>query len=267
MYNATAQNTTATASRSIQIGAGAALPAQTLNMTGAQQNDLLRALSRDELMQLFEHLEFVPLPCGKRLYDCGEKIEYTYFPTNAIVSLQYVMEDGATTEIAVVGREGVIGVALYAGERANCCAVVQGAGYGYRLKTDALRLLFAEGGTLAQQLMRYTSSLFAQLAQNVVGSRHSSIEQKLCCWLLDRLDRSTSNELKVTQETIAQMLGVRRESITGAAGKLQEEGILECRRGLIVVIDRPRLEQCAGNCYLAGRAAIAQNQLAGVRSN
>jgi len=246
------------AMRTLDVGAPAAKAAQPVSTLGAQQNDLLRALSREDLMLLFEQLEFVKLGAGQRLYECGDQIDYAYFPTNAIISLQYVMADGATTEIAVVGREGVAGLSLHALDRANCDAVVQAAGYGYRLKTEALRAAFNEGGALAQQLMRYSSAMFAQLAQNVVGSRHSSIEQKLCRWLLDRLDRSMTNELKVTQETIAQMLGVRRESITGAAGKLQEEGMIECRRGLVVVLDRPRLESYAGTCYRAGRSAALQ---------
>jgi CRP-like cAMP-binding protein len=246
------------AMHTLDIGAPAAKLAQPVSTLGAQQNDLLRALSREDLILLFEQLEFVKLTSGQRLYECGDKIDYAYFPTNAIISLQYVMADGATTEIAVVGREGVAGLSLHALDRANCDAVVQAAGYGYRLKTEALRDAFNEGGALAQQLMRYTSAMFAQLAQNVVGSRHSSIEQKLCRWLLDRLDRSMTNELKVTQETIAQMLGVRRESITGAAGKLQDEGMIECRRGLVVVLDRPRLESYAGTCYRAGRTGAAQ---------
>ncbi len=148
---------------------------------------------------------------------------------NAIVSLLYVMEDGATTEIAVIGREGVAGVVLYEAERATCTAIVQTAGYGYRLKTAFLREVFNEGGALAQLLMRYTSAMFAQMAQNVVGGRHCSIEQKLCRWLLDRLDRSLSNELKVTQDTMANMLGVRRESVTVTARKLQDEGLIQYR--------------------------------------
>ncbi|WP_295993917.1 Crp/Fnr family transcriptional regulator [Rugamonas sp.] len=244
--------------RSLDIGAPRTTPAPAVSTLGAQQNDLLRALSREDLILLFEQLEFVKLSAGQRLYECGGKVEYAYFPTNAIISLQYVMEDGATTEIAVVGREGVAGISLHALDRASCDAVVQAPGYGYRLKTEALRVAFNEGGALAQQLMRYTSAMFAQLAQNVVGSRHSTIEQKLCRWLLDRLDRSMSNELKVTQETIAQMLGVRRESITCAAGKLQDEGMIECWRGLVVVLDRSRMEEYAGTCYRAGRSGVRQ---------
>jgi len=229
-----------------------------ISLIGAQQNDLLRALSRDDLLALFGDLELVTLSEGKHLFDYGDAVEFTYFPTNAIVSLQYVMEDGATTEIAVVGREGVVGVALHPDERASYAAVVHTAGYGYRLKTSVLREVFYSGGPLAQQLMRYTSMMFAQLAQSVAGSRHTSIEQKLCRWLLERLDRSLSSELKVTQEMIANMLGVRRESITGAAGKLAQEGLIEYRRGCVTVLDRAGMERRAGSCY-QGRSAAASS--------
>ncbi|TWI67306.1 CRP-like cAMP-binding protein [Pseudoduganella lurida] len=233
---------------------------QGMSVTGLQQNELLRALPMAELERLMDDLELVALPAGKHLYDFGDKVEYSYFPTTAIVSLQYVNEDGITTEIAVVGREGVAGITMYKGERASNTAVVQAPGYGYRMRTDALRALFGEGGMLAQQLMRYTSCLFAQLAQNVVSSRHSSIEQKLCRWLLERLDRSPSNELKVTQEMIANLLGVRRESITAAAGKLATDGLIQCRRGMIVVLDRESLERYAGACYFAARGTAQMLQ-------
>lgn len=220
-----------------------------VSYSGAQQNELLAALPRQDLDALFEHLELVALPFGKELFEYGSKLDYVYFPTTAIVSLLYVMEDGATTEIAVVGHEGVVGVSLFMGERAMCSAVVQGDGYGYRLKTQFLRAAFNQGGALPQLLMRYTNALFAQMAQNAVGGRHSSIEQKLCRWLLDRLDRSPGNELKVTQELISIMLGVRRESITAAAGKLQDDGLITYRRGNITVLDRQGLEDYAGECY------------------
>ena len=220
-----------------------------VSYSGAQQNELLAALPREVLEALFEHLELVALPFGKELFEYGSKLDNVYFPTTAIVSLLYVMEDGATTEIAVVGHEGVVGVSLFAGERAMCGAVVQSAGYGYRLKAQHLREAFNQGGVLPQLLMRYNTALFAQMAQNAVGGRHSSIEQKLCRWLLDRLDRSPSNELKVTQEMISIMLGVRRESITAAAGKLQDDGLITYRRGNITVIDRLGLERYAGECY------------------
>jgi CRP-like cAMP-binding protein len=228
-----------------------------VSYSGTQQNELLAALPRQDLESLFEHLELVALPFGKELFEYGSKLENVYFPTTAIVSLLYVMEDGATTEIAVVGHEGVVGMSLFMGERAMCSAVVQSAGYGYRLKTQYLRDAFNQGGALPQLLMRYTNALFAQMAQNAVGGRHSSIEQKLCRWLLDRLDRSASNELKVSQELISIMLGVRRESITAAAGRLQDEGLIQYSRGKITILDRHGLEQLAGECYQVARAAPA----------
>ena len=255
----TTANVPAAAMREIVLGTPrtTAAPAP-VSLTGAQQNELLRALGREDLERLFPYLELVPLKKGDYLYEFGSKFEYAYFPTNAIVSLHYVMEDGATTEIAVVGREGVVGVALYANERATCSAVVQAAGYGYRLKTEALRDLFNEGGPFAQLMMRYTFAMFAQLAQNVVGTRHCTLEQKLSRWLLERLDRSLSSELKVTQETMATMLGVRRESITLAAGKLQTEGLIQYRRGTVEILDRAGLEECAGACYKASRVGFDQ---------
>jgi CRP-like cAMP-binding protein len=241
-----------------RVRAANAVPAQAsaptrISYSCAQQNELLGALPRGVLESLFEHLELVALPIGKELFEFGGKLDNVYFPTTAIVSLLYVMEDGATTEIAVVGREGVVGVSLFAGERAMCSVVVQGDGYGYRLKAEHLREAFNQGGALPALLMRYNTALFAQMAQNAVGGRHSSIEQKLCRWLLDRLDRSPSNELKVTQEMISIMLGVRRESITAAAGKLQEDRLIAYRRGNITVLNRAGLERCAGECYKAAK--------------
>ncbi|NRR30699.1 Crp/Fnr family transcriptional regulator [Oxalobacteraceae bacterium] len=255
MYNATDSTITKLNARSIHAGAAAPqADAENIILFGAQQNELLRALSREDLLELSQHLELVTLPVGKYLFECGQTMDYAYFPTNAIVSLQYVMEDGATTEIGVVGREGVAGVSMYAAERANCNAVVQSAGYGYRVPAAVLRLAFCQGGALAFLLMRHASTLLAQLAQTVASTRHSNVEQKVCRWLLDRLDRSNTNELKVTQETIGNLLGVRRESITAAAGKLNAEGLIDYRRGKVTVLDRPALEQRAGSCYLAGRA-------------
>jgi len=244
MYAANQTSVSASIPRALQHAAAPAI-----SLTGAQQNELLRALSREELIALFVHLDLVALDAGKHLFDSGDLMEYAYFPTNAIVSLQYLTEDGGAAEVAVVGREGVVGVAMYESERANCCAVVQSAGYGYRIKASVLREAFFGGGALAQQLMRHTSALFAQLAQTVAGVRHGSIEQRLCRWLLERLDRSLSNELKVTQEMIANMLGVRRESITCCAGKLQEEGLIEYRRGTVTIVDRAGMERRAGSCY------------------
>jgi CRP-like cAMP-binding protein len=225
-----------------------------ISVSGTQQNELLAALPRPDLEALFADLELVEMPFGKELFEYGDKLDNVFFPTTAIVSLLYVMEDGATTEIAVTGHEGVVGMSLFMGERATCTAVVQSAGYGYRLKTQALRDAFNKGGALPALLMRYTNALFAQMAQNAVGGRHNSIEQKLCRWLLDRLDRSPSNELKVTQELISIMLGVRRESITAAAGKLQDDGLITYRRGNITVIDRQGLEEYAGECYKVAKS-------------
>jgi CRP-like cAMP-binding protein len=220
---------------------------------GKQKNALLAALPCHDLESLHEHLELIPLASGQTLFEYGGKLEDVYFPTTAIVSLLYVMEDGATTEIAVVGREGLVGMSLFAGERAMCSAVVQSAGYGYRLKSRYLRDACNQGGALPELLMRYTNALFAQMAQNTVGGRHSSIEQKLCRWLLERLDRSASNELKVTHAVISIMLGVRRESITAAAGKLQDDGLIQYSRGKITILDRDGLEVVAGECYQVAR--------------
>jgi len=229
-----------------------------ISVTGAQQNNLLKALSRTDLESLFGDLELVALPAGKRLFDLGGLYEYTYFPTNSIISLMYINDDGASTEIAVVGHEGVVGVALYDGERASCCAIVQTAGYAYRLKTSVLRAAFKQGGPLAQLMFRYTSALLTQIAQNVVASHHCSIEQKLARWLLERLDRSTSSEMKITQDSMASMLGVRRESVTVAASKLQDAGLIQYHRGTVEVLDRSGLERHAGTCYQAAKAGFAQ---------
>jgi CRP-like cAMP-binding protein len=222
---------------------------KTTNPYCIEQNKLLAALPYQVQETLYQHLELVALPLSQKLFEYGNILENVYFPTTAIVSLLYVMEDGATTEIAVVGREGVLGMSLCVDDRARCSAIVQSAGYGYRLKAKYLRDAFNQGGALPQLLMRYANALFAQMAQNVVSAQHHSIEPKLCRWLLDRLDRSTSNDLKVTQELIATMLGVRRETITAALGKLQNDGLIQYRRGNISVIDRRGLEANAGECY------------------
>ncbi|TFW29632.1 Crp/Fnr family transcriptional regulator [Duganella callida] len=261
--NNTQVNATAKSAHRLPVGAKISELASrpVVTYSGAQQNELLAALPREVLESLFEHLELVQLPFGKELFEYGNAMEYVHFPTTAIVSLLYVMEDGATTEIAVVGHEGVVGVSLFEGERAMCSAVVQAAGYGYRMKTQALRDAFARGGALPALLMRYNTALFAQMAQNAVGGRHSSIEQKLCRWLLDRLDRSPSNALKVTQEMISVMLGVRRESITAAAGKLQDEGLITYRRGNITVLDRSGLEAYAGECYKVAKSEFDRLRL------
>lgn len=220
-----------------------------------QQNALLAALPAEELDALLPHLEWVEMRSGTEIYEFGRNLEYVYFPTTAIVSLLYVMEDGATTEIAVIGHEGMLGISLIIGDTLLGTAVVQTAGAGYRVKAKLLKEAFSRGSGLQHLLMRYTQALLTHMAQSTVCGRHYTIGQKLCRWLLDRLDRLPGNELKVTQELIANMLGVRRESVTEAAGKLQDEGLIHCRRGNITVLDRPGLELHAGECYKVAKNA------------
>jgi CRP-like cAMP-binding protein len=180
------------------------------------------------------------------LFDSGETLEYVYFPTTAVVSLLYVLPNGSTTEVAVIGQEGMVGMWWGTGERALCRAVVQVGGYAYRFKAQCLRDAVNQGGVMPQLLMHYANTLFAQVTHNAIGGRRSSVMQTLARWLLDRSDRSMSCELKVTHEVVASMLGVRRESITEAMGKLQESGAICCRRGKVAILDRLVLERCAG---------------------
>ncbi|TAK43014.1 MAG: Crp/Fnr family transcriptional regulator, partial [Betaproteobacteria bacterium] len=209
----------------------------------ARQNNLLAALPAADYERLLPHLERVPLQLGSALYESGSAQGYVYFPANSIVSLLYVMEDGSSAEIAVVGREGVVGIALFmGGETTPSRAVVQSAGYAYRLRARMLKLEFKLGGELQHLLLRYTQALITQMAQTAVCNRHHAVERQLCRWLLLSLDRLSSNELTMTQELIANMLGVRREGVTEAAGKLQTEGLLHYSRGRITVLDRPKLE-------------------------
>jgi CRP-like cAMP-binding protein len=190
------------------------------------------------------------MPLGEVLYESGSQLSHVYFPTTCIVSLLYVMEDGASAEIAVVGNEGLVGVALFmGGETTPSRALVQSAGYGYRLKGQLLKQEFNRAGAVQHLLLRYTQALLTQMAQTAVCNRHHSVEQQLCRWLLLSLDRLRSNELTMTQELIANMLGVRREGVTGAAGHLQSRGLIHYNRGRIRVLDRPRLEAEACECY------------------
>lgn len=215
-----------------------------------EQNHLLAALPSDVYAHLLPALELVPLPLGWAVYESGRDQGYVYFPTTSIVSLLYVMEDGSSAEIAIVGNDGVVGIALFmGGETTPSRAVVQSAGYAYRLKASVLKPEFERGGALQQLLLRYTQSLITQMSQTAVCNRHHSVEQQLCRWLLLSLDRLPSNELKMTQELIANMLGVRREGVTEAAGKLQKEGLINYSRGLIHVLDRPGLEKRVCECY------------------
>jgi CRP-like cAMP-binding protein len=215
-----------------------------------RQNHLLRALPAAESERLFAHIELVPMALGDVLYESGSELRHVFFPTTAIVSLLYVMQDGASAEIAVVGNEGMVGVALFmGGETTPSRAVVQSAGHAYRLKGQFLKDEFRLGAALQHLLLRYTQALLTQMAQTAVCNRHHSVDQQLCRWLLLSLDRLPTNKLSMTQELIANMLGVRREGVTEAAGKLQTIGLIEYSRGNITVLDRPRLEAQACECY------------------
>ncbi len=214
------------------------------------QNHLLAALSAAVQNRLFPHLEMVAMPLGKVLYESGDALRHVYFPTDSIVSLLYVMESGASAEISVVGNEGLIGVSVFmGGESTPSRAIVQSAGNAYRLSGQRLKDEFNRHGEMLQLLLCYTQALITQMAQTAVCNRHHSIDQQLCRWLLLSLDRLPSNQLTMTQELIANMLGVRREGVTEAAGKLQKLGVIEYHRGQITVLDRPMLEQLCCECY------------------
>jgi CRP-like cAMP-binding protein len=215
-----------------------------------QQNHLLAALSAAERERLFPHLQLVPMQLGKVLYESGDLLRHVYFPTDSIVSLLYVLADGATAEISVVGNEGLIGIALFmGGETTPSRAIVQSAGHAYRLIGQQLKDEFHRNGSMQVLLLRYTQALLTQMAQTAVCNRHHSVDQQLCRWLLLSLDRLSGNHLVMTQELIANMLGVRREGVTDAAGKLQKLGVIEYSRGQITVLDRPQLEQLCCECY------------------
>jgi len=215
-----------------------------------RQNQLLAALPAADYERLLPHLEFVTLPLGLVVFESGSKLRHLYFPASGIVSLLYAMESGASTEIAVIGDEGVVGIALFmGGESTPSRAVVQSAGHGYRLKAAVLKKEFELGGPLQYLLLRYTQALIAQMTQTAVCNRHHTVDQQLCRWLLLSLDRLPSNKLAMTQELIANMLGVRREGVTEAAGKLQEAGLIHYTRGHITVLDRPKLEARVCECY------------------
>ena len=215
-----------------------------------QDNHILDALPALERERLFPHLKLVPMPLGMVLYESGAKLRHIYFPTDSIVSLLYVMRNGASAEIAVVGKEGAVGVSLFmGGETTPSRALVQSAGHAYRLSGARLKAEFGRHGELLHILLRYTQSLLTQMAQTAVCNRHHSLDQQLCRWLLLSLDRLSSSKLNMTQELIANMLGVRREGVTEAAGKLQKLGVIRYARGKIVVLDRPHLERLSCECY------------------
>ena len=215
-----------------------------------KENHLLAALPAADYERLLPNLERVPVELGWALYESESHQGYVYFPTTSIVSLLYVMHDGSSAEIAIVGNEGVVGISLFmGGETTPSRAVVQSAGYAFRLKGGILKAEFERGGPLQYLLLRYTQALITQMAQTAVCNRHHSVEQQLCRWLLLSLDRLPSNELAMTQELIANMLGVRREGVTEAAGKLQAAGLIQYSRGKITVLDRSKLEARVCECY------------------
>lgn len=215
-----------------------------------QRNSLLAALPGDVQQRLSSHLELVHLPLGQVLYESGESVRHVYFPTDAIVSLLNVMENGASAEIAVVGNEGLVGISLFmGGESTPSRAVVQSDGYAYRLQGQRLTEEFDRHGDMLVLMLRYTQALITQMSQTAVCNRHHSIDQQLCRWLLLSLDRLPGDQLNMTQELIANMLGVRREGVTEAAGKLQRQGVIEYSRGHITVLNRTRLEQLSCECY------------------
>jgi CRP-like cAMP-binding protein len=220
------------------------------SLTDPRDNQILAALPDEEGARLFPQLKLIALPLGMSVYESGDIQRYIYFPTDSIVSLLYVLKNGASAEIAVVGNEGAIGVTLFmGGETTPSRAIVQSGGFAYRLSSRALKEEFNHHGHMLQVLLRYTQALITQMAQTAVCNRHHSVDQQLCRWLLLSLDRLSGARLDMTQELIANMLGVRREGVTTAAGKLQKLGVIRYARGRITVIDRAKLEKLSCECY------------------
>ena len=214
------------------------------------QNHLLAALLDADFDRLAPHLELIPMLLGDVMYESGAKLQYVHFPTTSIISLHYLLENGGSSEIAGVGNEGVVGISLFmGGDSTSSRAVVQTGGHGYRLKAHILMEEFNRAGPVMRLLLRYTQALLTQMSQTAVCNRHHSVQQQLCRWLLLTLDRLPSNELTMTQELIANMLGVRREGVTEAARKLQSVGYISYRRGHITVLDRRGLEDDVCECY------------------
>ena len=219
-------------------------------MHNPNQNHLLAALPTAEFERLSAHLELVALPLGESLYEPGVQMRHAYFPTTSIISLHYVTETGAASEVAGVGHEGVVGISLFmGGNTTTSAAVVQTAGHAYRLERRVLKQEFDLGGRLQHLLLRYTQALATQVGQTAACNRHHSIDQQLCRWLLVTLDRMTTGDLVMTQQLVASLLGVRREGITEAAGKLQAAGLIRYRRGHIEVLARAGLEKRSCECY------------------
>ena len=220
------------------------------NAPNPRQSHLLAVLPEAESKRLLPHMELVSLPLGKALYESGDQLNHVYFPTTSIVSLLYELENGSSAEIAVVGNEGIVGIALFmGGDTMPNRAVVQSAGHAYRLQGHLLKQEFNRAGALQHLLLRYTLAMLTQMAQTAVCNRHHTVDQQLCRWLLLSLDRLPTMELIMTQELIANMLGVRREGVTEAAGKLQSAGLIRYGRGHITVLDRTGLENRVCECY------------------
>ena len=215
-----------------------------------EQNHLLAGLTADSIARLRPHLKFIHLPLGKALYEPGVAMRHVYFPTDAIISLLYVMHNGASAEISLVGNEGVLGVSLFmGGESTSSRAVVQSAGGAYSLPREILKNEFDHHSRLMELLLHYSQALITQMAQTAVCNRHHNIDQQLCRWILMSLDRLPGNCLLMTQELISNMLGVRREGVSEAAGRLQRLGVITYRRGKIDVLDRPKMESLSCECY------------------
>ena len=226
------------------------IPSPVKTLHHPSQNFLLAALPTADFEALVPHLELSPMLLGQMLYEPGTQLRHAYFPTTSIVSLHYVTESGASAETAGVGNEGVVGVSLFmGGDTTPSSAVVQTAGHAYRIERSLLQSAFSQGGALQHLLLRYTQALMTQMAQSAVCNRHHSVEQQLCRWLLLTMDRLPQRELVMTQELVASMLGVRRESVTEAAGSLQTAGYIRYRRGHIGVLERAGLERLACECY------------------
>jgi len=228
-------------------------------MPDPRENLLIAALSAVELKRIRRHLEPVDMPLGDVVYESGRLLDHVYFPTTCIVSLLYVLDNGASAEIAVVGYEGVVGISLFmGGETTPSRAVVQSAGSAFRLPSAVMKAEFTRGGSMQHLMLRYTQALITQMAQTAVCNRHHSVDQQLCRWLLLSIDRLSAPEITMTQELIANMLGVRREGVTEAAGKLQDAGVIRYRRGHIKVLDRARLEGMSCECYEVVRRETAR---------
>jgi CRP-like cAMP-binding protein len=223
------------------------------------QNHLLAALPAEDFERLAPHLELIPMLLGDYLYEPGGQLQHAYFPTTAVVSLLYILESGLSAEIAGVGNEGILGISLFmGGDSTSSSAVVQTAGHGYRLSGKLLKAEFNRAGLVQRILLRYTQALVTQMFQTAACNRHHSIEQQVCRWLLLTLDRLPSNELVMTQELVANALGVRREGVTEAAGKLQRAGIINYRRGHISIMERAGLESGACECYAVVKKEISR---------